>query len=94
METKRILHVLELHLEGKEFIVGDEYTLADMAIMPWIKCIDTGYNAREFLKLDDYQNVNRWIATMMNRNAVKRGLRVNGFGADAVIERHSDKDFD
>ena len=94
METKRIMHVLELHLEGKEYICGDEYTIADMAIMPWIRCVDVGYGAGEFLNVAEYKNVNRWINTLMQREPVKRGLRVNGFASDAVIERHSRKDFD
>ena len=65
-----------------------------MAVMPWIRCIDTGYNAKEFLALGDYKNINRWVDTMMKRDAVKRGLRVNGFGSDSVVERHSAKDFE
>ena len=43
--------------------------------------------------MDDYKNVNRWLATLDSRKAVQRGLRVNGFGADALSERHSKDDF-
>ena len=93
METKRIVDVLDQHLEGKEYVCGDEYTIADMAIYPWIRCLDKGYNASEFLQLREYTNVQRWITTLEARPAVQRGLRVNGFGADAVRERHSKDDF-
>uniref|UniRef100_A0A7S4A9V9 Glutathione transferase n=1 Tax=Pseudo-nitzschia australis TaxID=44445 RepID=A0A7S4A9V9_9STRA len=93
METKRIVDVLDKNLEGKEYVCGDEYTIADMAIYPWIRCLDKGYGASEFLQLQEYTNVQRWIATLEARPAVQRGLRVNGYEADAVRERHSKDDF-
>ena len=46
-----------------------------------------------FFQMDDYKNVNRWLATLDSRKAVQRGLRVNGFGPDALSERHSKDDF-
>ncbi|KAI2510397.1 hypothetical protein MHU86_3970 [Fragilaria crotonensis] len=93
METKRLVDVLDKQLEGKEFVVGDEITIADFAIWPWIRAIDKAYNANEFLQMHTYTNVQRWLATIAERPAVKRGLRVNGFGDDAVPERHSRDDF-
>jgi len=93
METKRQLDVLDKQLEGKKYVVGDEITIADFAIWPWIACIDWGYNASEFLQLDSYKNVQRWMKTIGERPAVQRGSRVNGFGDDAVAERHSRDDF-
>lgn len=93
MEAKRIVDVLEKQLEGKEYVCGDEYTIADMAIFPWIRCLDKGYNATEFLELQDYTNVQRWMKMLESRDAVQRGLRVNGWGPDAVQERHSIDDF-
>merc|ERR1739845_98621 len=73
METKRILDVLDRHLEGKSYVCGEEYTIADMAIMPWIQCIDVGYNAAKFLQLDTYKNVVAWRERLQARKAVKRG---------------------
>merc|ERR1712003_440312 len=93
MEAKRIVDVLEKQLEGKEYVCDDEYTIADMAIFPWIRCLDKGYNASEFLQLQEYSNVQRWMKTLGEREAVKRGLRVNGWSPDAVRERHSPDDF-
>jgi len=94
MEAKRIVDVLDQRLEGREYVCDDEYTIADIAIYPWIKCLDKGYNATEYLQLEGYTNVQRWFKTLEAREAVQRGVRVNGFGPDAVVERHSIKDFD
>lgn len=94
METKRQLDVLDKHLAGKEYVCGDEYTIADMAIMPWVRCIDVFYKATKFVDTPSYKNVVAWVERLTQRDAVKRGLRVNGFGPDAVKERHSKADFD
>ena len=92
METKRQLDVLDKQLEGKDFVCG-EYSIVDMAIFPWIRCIDLGYGAEKFLNLDSYMNVTRWIENLEKRSAVRRGSRVNGFSENAVEERHSKDDF-
>jgi GSH-dependent disulfide-bond oxidoreductase len=94
METKRQLDVLDKHLVDKQWMCGDEYTIADMAIWPWIMCLEKFYKASEFLQLDSYVNVKAWCGRMLARPAVQRGMRVNGFGDDAVTERHSKADFD
>jgi GST-like protein len=93
MEAKRIVDVLDKHLEGKEYVCDDEYTIADMAIFPWIRCLDKFYKATEFLQLQDYKNVQRWCKSLEAREAVQRGLRVNGWGPDGIEERHSIDDF-
>lgn len=93
METKRLLDVLDQHLAGKEFVCGDEYTIADMAIMPWIRCIISGYSAEEFLQVKTYTNVVSWMDRLCARKAVQRGLKVNGFSEGAVQHRHSKADF-
>ncbi|KAL7546745.1 hypothetical protein ACHAWF_010076 [Thalassiosira exigua] len=94
METKRIVDVLDRHLEDKEYVCDDEYSIADMAIYPWIKCLSAGYEAADFLQLHRYEHVLRWMERIERRPAVKRGMRVNGFGPDAIKERHSAADFD
>lgn len=93
LETKRLLDVLDKHLEGKEYICGSEYTIADMAVMPWVSCIEVGYKAAEFLQTSSYINVQRWMASLKARKAVRRGLRVNAFSPDAIEHRHSKEDF-
>jgi len=93
METKRQLDVLDKHLEGKHFLCGDEYTIADMAVWPWILCCEKFYNASEFLQMESYVHLRAWRERIAARPATKRGIRVNGFGPDAVVERHSRADF-
>ena len=75
---------------SKEYVCGGgEPTIADFAIFPWIRCIDAFYGAKEFVAMDSYENVVRWCKLLEDRPAVKRGLRVNGFSDDAVVDRHS-----
>ena len=99
MEVKRQLDVLERNLETREYLVGDEYTIADMATHPWYGTLVSGalYNAQEFLDVGSYVNVKRWADSIQNRPAVKRGLRVNRVWGDEsrrLAERHDSKDFD
>jgi len=98
MEAKRILDVLERHLaEGnKQFVVGDEFTIADMAIVPWVSALNmqnAAYKARAFLSMESYTHIQGWIGRIEARPGYKRGMRVNGFSANAVVERHSPADF-
>lgn len=96
METKRQLHVLDTHLAQNEFMVGDEYTIADMAVFTWYGMgLRTAYNAREFLGLDEYRNLARWTDQIAAREPVKRGLAVNlGREPDRQLrERHDASDF-
>jgi GSH-dependent disulfide-bond oxidoreductase len=94
METKRQLDVLDKHLADNEYMVGDEISIADFAIWPWILCCFKYYGAEKFLDLDSYTHLKRWYDQIGERPAVKRGGRVNGFGPDAIAERHSKADFD
>lgn len=99
MEAKRQLDVLDKQLEGKEFIAGDEYTIADMAIWPWYGNLVLGdvYNAAEFLDVASYKNVVRWAKAIAERPAVKRGRMVNkswGEPAEQLRERHDASDFE
>lgn len=98
METKRQLHVLDTHLAERRYMVGDTYTIADMAIFPWYGGLFDGiYDARTFLALDDYPNLARWHAEIGARDAVRRGRVVNkatGEPGTVLRERHSAKDFE
>lgn len=98
METKRQLHVLDTHLANNQFMVGDDYTIADMAIWPWYGAImRTAYAAQEFLSVHEYLHLNRWVELVGNRPAVKRGRMVNsGFGSpeNQLKERHDARDFE
>lgn len=99
MEVKRQLDVLDKRLADNEYIVGDEYTIADMAIWPWYGALVLGYlyDAAEFLDVESYTHVQRWANNIATRPAVKRGKIVNrtwGEPAHQLHERHDASDFD
>ena len=99
MEVKRQLDVLDRRLEESEYIAGDTYTIADMAIFPWYGGMAKGwlYGAAEFLSVDDYKHVQRWASMLLTRPAVQRGRMVNrtyGEPASQLHERHEASDFD
>jgi GST-like protein len=99
MEAKRQLDVLNRRLAESEYIAGDEYTVADMAIWPWYGATVKGqsYGAGEFLQVHEYTHVIRWADQIAARPAVQRGRkvnRVNGDLASQLRERHDASDFD
>jgi GST-like protein len=99
METKRQLDVLDRRLAENEYLAGDQYTIADIAVFPWYGGLAQGllYNGGEFLSVQDYKNVQRWTAAIASRPAVKRGRmvnRVSGDPARQLHERHDASDFD
>jgi GST-like protein len=99
MEVKRQLDVLNQHLAEHEFMIGAEYTIADMAIWPWYGGVVIGnaYNAAEFLSVHEYPHVIRWANQLNDRAAVKRGRKVNrtfGPPEEQLHERHDASDFD
>jgi GSH-dependent disulfide-bond oxidoreductase len=98
METKRQLDVLDKKLANSKFIVGDEYTIADIAIFPWYGQLVLGKvypNADRFLNASvDYPNVIRWTNDILGRAAVQRGLLVNcPWSKVGLVERHDASDF-
>jgi GST-like protein len=99
METKRQLDVLDRHLANNQYMCGDEYTIADIAIWPWYGAVvlNTVYEAAEFLEAHTYTHVTRWAKQIEQRDAVQRGRMVNrSFGPpeNQLHERHDASDFD
>ncbi|MGA1343986.1 MAG: glutathione-dependent disulfide-bond oxidoreductase [Hyphomonas sp.] len=99
METKRQLDVLDRHLDRNQYMAGDEYSVADMAIWPWYGILTTGalYDAGEFLQVHEYKNVIRWMKEVGARPPVKRGAMVNrtfGKPETQLRERHDASDFE
>ena len=99
MEVKRQLDVLDRHLAENEYMAGDEYSIADMAIWPWYGAVVLGvvYNAGEFLSVHEYKNDLRWTKQIGERPAVKRGRMVNstnGKPENQLRERHDASDFE
>lgn len=84
MEVKRLLSVIDKHLEYKQYVAGDEYTIADIAIFPWIFHLRQGYRfevdknaANNFLSMEDtYPSLMAWNDRLLRRPAIMRGLRV------------------
>lgn len=99
METKRQLDVLDRRLAESEYVAGNEYTIADIAIWPWYGGLVTGalYDAAEFLEAHTYEHVIRWAKQIGERPAVKRGRIVNrtiGPLSEQLHERHDRSDFE
>lgn len=98
MEVQRLCDVLERHLAGygdfkgesgmrsegpRRYLVGDQYTVADMACFPWVQTLlGVGYDregqprARDFLSVDKHVHLMRWVERLSARDQVKRGMRV------------------
>jgi len=99
MEAKRQLDVLDKRLAEHEYLAGDTYTIADIAVWPWYGGMAKGllYEAGEFLQVQEYKNLQRWTATIAARPAVQRGRKVNrivGDPSSQLHERHEASDFE
>ena len=99
METKRQLDVLDRHLADHQYMCGDDYTIADIAIWPWYGALvkNKVYEAAEFLDAASYKHVNRWTEEIAKREPVKRGRMVNrksGPPEKQLRERHDASDFE
>jgi GST-like protein len=99
MEVKRQLDVLDRRLAISEYLGGDTYSIADMAVWPWYGAMAKGllYEGGEFLQVQDYKNLIRWTDQIAERPAVKRGRMVNrvyGEPSSQLHERHDASDFD
>ncbi|RAP63175.1 glutathione S-transferase [Achromobacter sp. HZ01] len=75
-ESKRLLGVLDKRLEGRDWVMGDEYTIADIAILPWVRNLVGFYGAGELVEFSRYKNVGRVLEAFVARPAVARGLTI------------------
>ena len=99
MEVKRQMDVLDRNLADREYMAGDEYSIADISIWPWYGALAMGliYEAGEFLDVASYKNVQRWTKQIAARPAAQRGRMVNrvmGDPATCLPERHDAGDFE
>lgn len=94
MEAKRQLDVLDRRLADHEYVAGDAYTIADIAIWPWYGGVlrNEVYHAAEFLGASEYRHLRRWSDAIAARPAVQRGSIVNT--TSVLPERHSAADID
>jgi GST-like protein len=75
-ESKRLLGVLEQRLEGREWVMGDRYSIADIAIFPWVRNLVGFYEAGDLVGIQNFPNVTRVLAAFVERPAVARGLNI------------------
>jgi GST-like protein len=75
-ESKRLLAVLDKHLEGRSWIMGEEYTIADIATFPWVNNLIGFYGAGELVGFEEFKNVARVLKAFVERPAVARGLQI------------------
>jgi len=75
-ESKRLLGVLETRLAGRQWIMGDEYTIADISLLGWVRNLIGFYEARELVAFDTLKLVPAWLERGLARPAVQRGLEI------------------
>ncbi|CAD7024764.1 glutathione S-transferase [Pseudorhizobium endolithicum] len=75
-ESARLIRVLETRLDGREWIMGDDYTIADIAMLGWIRNLTGFYGAGELVNYAELQNVPAWLERGLARPAVDRGLNI------------------
>jgi len=75
-EAKRLLKVLELRLGGRKWIMGEQYTIADISVFPWVRNLVGFYEAGELVGFDEFKEVKRALAAFVERPVVARGLTI------------------
>ena len=75
-ESKRLLGVLETRLKGRQWIMDDDYTIADISMLGWVRNLIGFYGARELVEFDTLKDVPAWLARGLARPAVQRGLEI------------------
>jgi GST-like protein len=75
-ESKRLLGVINSHLENAEYLVGDEYSIADLALWPWIRTLNGFYEATEELEIPSYTAINTWFEKCVARPASEKSTNI------------------
>ena len=75
-ESKRILGVMDARLAGRPWFMGDDYSIADISMLGWVRNLITFYEARELVEFDTFKNVGAWLERGLARPAVQRGLQI------------------
>lgn len=79
-ESKRLLGVLNQRLQGRRWVMGDEYTIADIAILPWVRNLVGFYGAGDLVDFGQFTEVQRVLDAFVARPAVARGLTIPARG--------------
>jgi GST-like protein len=75
-EARRLLGVMETHLKGRQWFMDDEYTIADISMLGWVRNLVGFYGAREIVEFDALKNVPAWLERGLARPAVQRGVNI------------------
>jgi GST-like protein len=76
IEAKRLLGVMETHLQDRQWFMDDEYTIADVSMLGWVRNLVGFYGAREIVEFDSFKNVPAWLERGLARPAVQRGVNI------------------
>jgi GST-like protein len=79
-ESARLLGVLDQRLQGRKWIMGEQFTIADIAIFPWVRNLVEYYGAGELVGFEKFANVRRVLGAFLDRPAVARGLNIPARG--------------
>jgi GSH-dependent disulfide-bond oxidoreductase len=79
-ESKRLLGVLDKRLEGREWVMGDLYTIADISMLGWVRNLVGFYGARDLVEFDTFGNAKAWLERGLARPAVERALNIPARG--------------
>ncbi len=75
-ESRRLLGVLDGRLEGRTWVMGDDYTIADISMLGWVRNLIGFYEARDLVEFESLRNVPTWLERGLARPAVQRGLAI------------------
>ncbi len=79
-ESKRLLGVLDQRLAGRQWVMGDQYTIADIAILPWVRNLVGFYGAGDLVEFDQFTELKRVLDVFVARPAVVKGLNIPARG--------------
>lgn len=75
-ESKRLVGVLETRLAGRKWVMGDDYTIADIATFPWVRTLKVFYEADALIGFKDFPNTMGWLERALDRPASQRALNI------------------
>ena len=75
-ESRRLLAVLDKRLKGRDWIMGGEYSIADIATFPWVRNLIVFYDAAELVRIEEFPEAKRVLDAFVSRPAVMRGLQI------------------
>jgi GST-like protein len=77
-ESRRLLGVLDRRLQGREFIMGDTYTIADIATWPWVRTMTGFYEAAQIMGMENFPDASRWMEACAARPASEKAVKIPG----------------